>query len=134
MSSLLLYLPQQSGLLPKWLFFVSVVSSLNSLQSYRSPFYASQLYNAAPPNALASRTFGTWTFLSCVIRMYGAYFIDEPHVYDLTMATYAVALTHFLSEWLVFGSAKAKGRFVSPLCVATGSLLWMVCQRSAYLE
>ncbi|KAK2800125.1 hypothetical protein FQN50_008220 [Emmonsiellopsis sp. PD_5] len=133
MSSLLSYLPQHEGLLPKWLFFVSVVSVLNSSQAYLSATYTSQLYNSAPANGLQSRTFGTWTFLSAVLRAYAAYYIDEPHVYDLAMWTYAIAWTHFVSEWLIFGSAKPKGRFVSPLIVASGSLLWMAGQRGWYL-
>ena len=65
--------------------------------------------------------------------MYGAYFINEPHVYDLTMATYGIALTHFVSEWQLFGSARAKGRFMAPLMFASGSLAWMYTQRDFYL-
>ncbi|PGH10982.1 hypothetical protein AJ79_05133 [Helicocarpus griseus UAMH5409] len=132
--SLFSYLPQHEGLLPKWLFFVSIVSVLNSSQAYLNPTtYTAQLYNNAPANAVQSRTFGTWTFLSSVIRAYAAFYVNEPHVYDLAMWTYGIAFAHFVSEWLVFGSARAKGRFVSPLFVASGSLVWMATQRGWYL-
>ncbi|EEH41775.1 ergosterol biosynthesis protein [Paracoccidioides lutzii Pb01] len=130
--SLLSYLPQHEGLLPRWLFFVSIVSALNSSQAYLSSNYTAQLYNNAPANAVQSRTFGTWTFLSSIIRLYAAYYISESHVYDLAMWTYGIAFAHFVSEWLIFGSAKAKGRFISPLFVASGSLLWMATQRKWY--
>ncbi|ODH37359.1 hypothetical protein ACO22_02634 [Paracoccidioides brasiliensis] len=111
---------------------VSIVSALNSSQAYLSSNYAAQLYNNAPANAVQSRTFGTWTFLSSIIRLYAAYYISESHVYDLAMWTYGIAFAHFVSEWLIFGSAKAKGRFISPLFVASGSLLWMATQREWY--
>lgn len=159
MADLLTYLPPFDGLLPKWLFLVritcfilmypsihqlimfqvSVVSAANSLQAYRSEIYAAQLYNAkttdgrSAVNPLSARTFGTWTFLSAVVRMYAAYNITTPAVYDLAAWTYGIALVHFVGEWLGFGSAQLKGRFVSPLIVASGTLAWMLTQRDAYL-
>ncbi|EER22908.1 ergosterol biosynthesis protein [Coccidioides posadasii str. Silveira] len=132
--SLALYLPQHEGYLPKWLLLVSVVSTLNTLQAYTNPTYTGQLYAAGPVTPLSSRKFGTWTFLSSVIRFYAAYYISDPHVYDLAIWTYGIALAHFVSEWLVFGSARAKGRFVSPLVVASASFAWMITQRGWYVK
>jgi hypothetical protein len=65
--------------------------------------------------------------------MYAAYNISNPVVYDIAMWSYGIALVHFLSEWLLFGSARAKGRFLAPLVVATASLGWMATQREFYL-
>ncbi|KZZ93141.1 ergosterol biosynthesis protein [Ascosphaera apis ARSEF 7405] len=127
------YLPQHAGLLPKWLVLVAAVSSINSAQAYASPLYTSLIYNNSPQNPLHSRTFGTWTFLSSVVRCYAGYNINDPLVYSLAMWTYGIALAHFVGEWLLFGSAKAQGRFVSPLFVASGSLLWMWLQRDWYM-
>ncbi|KAJ5780261.1 hypothetical protein N7457_005421 [Penicillium paradoxum] len=134
MSQLLTYLPQYEGILPKWLVFVSVVSALNSVQAYVSPEYTSQLYSngKVPASPLSGRVFGTWTFLSAVIRMTAAYNMDNPVAYDLAMWTYAIALTHFVGE-LIFGNASLKGRFVSPLIVASCSIAMMFNQRDAYL-
>lgn len=118
---------------------VSVVSTANSLQAYRSETYAAQLYNArssdgrSAVNALSARTFGTWTFLSAVVRMYAAYNISTPVAYDLAAWTFGIALFHFVGELLGFGTAQLKGRFVSPLIVASGTLAWMLTQRDAYL-
>ncbi|RHZ51410.1 hypothetical protein CDV55_102764 [Aspergillus turcosus] len=140
MTDLLSYLPPFEGLLPKWLVLVSVISAANSLEAYRSDSYAAQLYNARTADGrsfvspLSSRTFGTWTFLSAVIRMYAAYNITTPVVYDLAIWSFGLALVHFVGEWLVFGSAQLKGRFVSPLIVASSTLAWMLSQREAYLS
>ena len=84
--------------------------------------------------ALSSRKFGTWTFLSSVVRLYAAYYVSDQHVYDLAMWTYGIALTHFVSEWLVFGTAKPKGRFLGPLVVASASFAWMFTQRGWYVK
>lgn len=125
------------------------MSSINSLQCYISPSYASQLYNASQNSdgdnhnnanntnnsaatPLSSRTFGTWTFLSAIIRMYAAYHIYDPLVYDIARWTYGIALLHFVSEWLVFGTARAQGRFLGPLIVASTSLGWMTLQKGWY--
>lgn len=119
---------------------VSVVSAINSLQCYRSDEYAAQLYNARTADGrsfatpLSSRTFGTWTFLSAVVRMYAAYHITTPAVYDLAVWSFGLALAHFVGEWLAFGTAQLKGRFVSPLIVASVTLTWMLTQREAYLS
>lgn len=151
LSSALAYLPPFEGLLPKWLVFVisqtliplllllltiqvSAVSALNSLQAYSSADYTSKLYTngSVACEPLSGRLFGTWTFLSAVIRMTAAYNITNPVAYDLAIWTYAIALTHFVGE-LVLGNASLKGRFLSPLIVASSSVAWMLTQREAYL-
>ena len=64
--------------------------------------------------------------------MYAAYNITDPLVYQLTLWTYVIALAHFLSEWLYFGSAKMGKGLLSPMIVATGSLTWMLLQWGFY--
>ncbi|KAL4875291.1 hypothetical protein BJY04DRAFT_202386 [Aspergillus karnatakaensis] len=139
MDQALSYLPPFEGLLPKWLALVSVISAANSVQAYFSEAYTAQLYNGRladgrpHSNAHSSRLFGTWTFVSAVVRFSAAYNITTPVAYDLAAWTFGIALVHFVGEWLGFGSAQPKGRFVSPLIVASASLTWMLTQRSAYL-
>lgn len=151
MAQLLECLPPFEGLLPKWLVFVrlpvshrgmpaypsfqvSVVSAVNSLQAYCSSDYTSKLYTngAVPVEPLSGRVFGTWTFLSAVVRMTAAYNITSPVAYDLAIWTYGIALAHFVGE-LVLGNASLRGRFLSPLIVASSSVAWMLTQREAYL-
>lgn len=115
------------------------MSAINSLQAYLSPEYGAALYNnqtngQSHTNALSGRIFGTWTFLSAVVRMTAAYHITTPVAYDLAAWTFGIALMHFVGEWLVYGSASLRGRFIGPLIVASSSLAWMLTQREAYLS
>ena len=112
-----------------------MVSAVNSLQAYSSSEYTSKLYTngAVPVEPLSGRVFGTWTFLSAVIRMTAAYNINSSIAYDLALWTYGIALAHFIGE-LVFGNASLRGRFLSPLIVASASVAWMLTQREAYLS
>lgn len=87
----------------------------------------------SPSTPLASRTFGTWTFLSSIVRAYAAYNIHNQVAYDMAFWTYGIALAHFLSEVGVYGSAQLRGRFVFPLLFATSALVWMGLQREHYL-
>lgn len=41
------------------------------------------------------------------------------------MWSYAIAWVHFMTEWLVYGTAVWGQGLVGPLFVATGSLIWM---------
>lgn len=65
--------------------------------------------------------------------MYAAYHITSPIAYDLAVWTFGIALGHFVTEWLGYGSAQLRGRFVSPLIVASGTMAWMLTQRAAYV-
>ncbi|KAI9756656.1 MAG: hypothetical protein M4579_003745 [Chaenotheca gracillima] len=128
------YLPQHEGLLPKWLLLVSLISALNSVQAYVSLGPTRQVYggprSTGQITSLGARTFGTWTFLSAVIRFRAAYAIDQPEVYLLAFTTFAIAGAHFGSEWLAFRTVQTpwkrggKGS-VGPLCVASITGVWM---------
>lgn len=133
-------IPTNPGLLPKWLVFISAVSFFNSAQTYfTGPNITRQVYAAKPAETtgLSSRTFGTWTLVSAVIRFYGGYYISNPQVYQLTFASYTIALLHFASEWLLYGttSLSAKGsKLAGPFIVATTSLIWMWTQWDYYVS
>ncbi|KAK9237023.1 hypothetical protein V1525DRAFT_405071 [Lipomyces kononenkoae] len=136
MAEYLKYLPQAPGLLPKWLLFISVVSAFNSAQSYFGGLSLTRrVYEANPAQVtgLSARTFGTWTFVTALVRLYGAYCIDNPAVYDITYATYIVAFMHFSSEWLIYKTAKLGKGLAGPLIVSTTTLVWMTLQRNYYL-
>ena len=84
--------------------------------------------------ALPSRIFGTYTFISAIIRLYAAYNIDNPQLYQLAICTYGVAWVHFMSEWLIFRTAQWGRAIAGPVCISTGSLLWMFSQWDYYVE
>ncbi|KAF1361085.1 ergosterol biosynthesis protein-like protein [Lizonia empirigonia] len=143
-SAISSWVPQAEGLLPKWLLFVSLVSTLNSIQAYSTLTYTSRVYNPTstdPPvkqpahvTWLSSRTFGTWTFLTSIIRFYAAYNINHPAFYQLAIWTYVVAFAHFGSEWFIFGTTRWGKALAGPVIVSTGSLVWMFSQWGYYVK
>lgn len=155
MDQLSSYLPPSEGFLPKWLLLVehavhhfiianasqiSVVSVGNSIQAYAQPTYAQRVYTGSksikgtPVNGLSSRTFGTWTLLSSVIRLYAAYYTSDPLIYQLAMWTYGIALFHFISELVVFKSTSLAPGSIAPLIVASSTFTWMFLQKDFYVE
>jgi hypothetical protein len=107
--------------LSSWLLVVSVVSTLNTIQCFFGPAVSRRIYHCRPQEVtpLASRLFGTWTLLSAVIRGVCSQQMENKPVYQLTMATFALALLHFGSEWLAYRSTNLKSPgLISPLIVA----------------
>ncbi|MCJ1469590.1 ergosterol biosynthesis protein [Pseudocyphellaria aurata] len=128
--------PAQDGYLPYWLLLISAVSTANSVQCYLTQTYTARVYSSPlrPVNPLSGRTFGTWTFLSGVVRLYAAYHIADPLLYQLALWTYGVALAHFATEWLVFGTARWGKGLAGPVLVSTGTLAWMLTQWGWYVR
>ena len=69
---------------------------------------------------LSARTFGTWTLLSAVVRLYAALDIHNPTLYKLALVSYYLAFGHFVSEVAVYKTA-GKGA-LSPFIVSCKSL------------
>ena len=90
--------------------------------------------STSPVTPLSARTFGTWTALSSIMRLYAAYNIQEKVVYEMCMWTFGIAFMHFFSEWLVFGTAKWGRGLAGPVAVATGTGAWMMLQWSWYVR
>ncbi|CCX12614.1 Erg28 like protein-domain-containing protein [Pyronema domesticum] len=134
MDAITAYLPQAEGYLPKWLLFVSAVAMFNSIQNYTTIALTQRVYSKRPQdvNTLSSRTFGTWTFLSAIVRCYAAYNIANQGVYDICIWSYLIAGAHFVSEWLIFGTASLGAGLTGPLVVSSSSLIWMLTQREFY--
>lgn len=129
---------------------MSVIAFGNSIQAYTTLHYTQRVYDgaagilkqqsagsastASPVTPLSARTFGTWTFLSSIVRLYTAYHIDNPIVYQLCLWTYVVAFGHFVSEWRVFRTASLSVPLAGPLVVSTLSLVWMWMQWDYYVR
>lgn len=130
------FIPSHPGLLPKWMLFISVVSLFNSAQTYVSGIKLTQrVYEGNPQQVtpLSARTFGTWTVLASIVRLYAAYHISNSAAYDIALSSYLLAGFHFGTEWLVFGTAKFGKGLLGPLVVASSSIVWMASQRNYYL-
>jgi len=155
MSSLISYLPPAEGLLPKWLLFISIVSMANSIQAYATLSATQRVYSgpntspvpegipartlkspasSSPVTALSARTFGTWTAITSVIRLYAAYNLENQAIYEMALWTFGVAWAHFMSEWLIFKTTKMGAGLAGPVVVSTTSLLWMWTQWDYYVK
>jgi hypothetical protein len=54
-------------------------------------------------------------------------------IYQLAFSSYALAGVHFVSEWLVFGTAKLGKGLMGPLIVSSVSMVWMLTQWNYYV-
>ncbi|KAG7717709.1 hypothetical protein KL933_002919 [Ogataea haglerorum] len=81
---------------------------------------------------LSARTFGTWTLLAAIVRIYASYNISNPQIYDMCLYSYVLAGLHFGLEWLVYKTARFGKGLLGPLVVASTSIVWMVSQRNEY--
>ncbi|KAI0995558.1 hypothetical protein K3495_g12621 [Podosphaera aphanis] len=144
MSFLQSYLPADKGLLPLWLLFISVISIGNSIQAYCTLSYTARVYNGSsawrknpaswqsPVTPLSARTFGTWTTIQSLVRMYAAYNISEVAFYQLAFCTFLVAFGHFMSEWIIYRTTSWGPGLAGPIFVSTGTLAWMLVQWNYY--
>ncbi|KAH8880282.1 hypothetical protein GQ53DRAFT_755257 [Thozetella sp. PMI_491] len=82
---------------------------------------------------LAARLFATYTFIAGLIRLYACYRLDDPAMYQMSMATHLIAGLHFASEILVYKTIKWSGPEIFPLVLGFGGFLWMCLQYNHYL-
>lgn len=94
----------------------------------------SAMKETSPVTPLSARTFGTWTAITAVVRLYAAYHIQVPVMYELALWTFGVAWAHFMSEWLVFKTTKMASGLAGPVIVSTTSLIWMWLQWDYYVK
>lgn len=62
--------------------------------------------------------------MSAVLRLYAAYNITNPVVYDLAIWSYVIAGWHFYSEWLIFGTASYACPVPNLLVFSEGLIVW----------
>ena len=113
-----------------------MVSIGNSVQAYVSLGPTRRVY-AGPRSSvtpLSARTFGTWTFISAVVRVYAAYNINDRAWYNTAMWVFGAAWVHFMSEWLVFRTATWGSGLAPSAIIATSSLIWMWAQKDFYVH
>ena len=54
-------------------------------------------------------------------------------MYEIVIWTFVVVWAHFVSEWLVFGTAKFGRGLAGPLVISTGTLGWLGVQYGWYV-
>ncbi|KAI9718294.1 MAG: hypothetical protein M1828_006758 [Chrysothrix sp. TS-e1954] len=114
---------------------VGLTSFFNTAQGHATTRYTRRIYNARPSEVtpLSSRTFGTWTALSGLVRLFAAYNITNQVAFDLGFSTFVIAWLHFVEEMAIWGTAGVDGGVVEPAIVSTLSAVWMWWTRNAYL-
>jgi hypothetical protein len=112
------------------------MSAFSAVASYRSEDLTRRTYqgpaSARQLTGLSARLFGTWTLLSTVARAYAAYHISSKELYAIAFSTYAIAVVHFGSEWLVFKTMTMRSGLLPPFTVASVTTIWMAVQRGHY--
>ncbi|KAI0254960.1 Erg28-like protein [Lactifluus subvellereus] len=132
------FLPQGDGYLPIWQVVVAGAALFNTVQTFLTLHLTKRLYNNVPETQpvtpLQARTFGIWTLTASVVRLYAAYNIQNKAIYDMALLTYLFAFAHFSSEILIFRTARIGIPILSPVIVATTSLVWMISQYDFYVK
>ncbi|SAL95803.1 hypothetical protein [Absidia glauca] len=124
------------GYLPKWLLFTSALGIFNTIQNFCTDSLTKRVYAGKPEQVtpLSARLFATWTWSVSMIRIYAAFHLQHRFMYDLGIWTYVIALTHYTGELFVFRGCKFNGPFLSPLCVAVTSLIWLTQVKDQYVK
>lgn len=107
----------------------------NSVQCYLTTTYTRRVYSRAGAQVtpLSARTFGTWTFVSALVRLAAAFDATSRPLYLLAFATYAIAFAHFASELLLYRTTSWGSGLMGPAVVSTSSMVWMLWQWDAYI-
>ncbi|KAL7628030.1 hypothetical protein AAE478_002226 [Parahypoxylon ruwenzoriense] len=88
---------------------------------------------APPPHQLLSHVYGVKNFYTSFIRLYAAYHITNPQLYDLAIWTFVGVLFLYITEVFVYKTARFR-EAAFPYVIAGISLVWMVMQRDWYLS
>lgn len=72
--------------------------------------------------------------MQSMIRLYAAYHISNPQLYQMAFLTYAVAFVHFIGEWFVFGTVKWGAPIAGPVIISSSGLVWMWLQWGYYVQ
>ena len=125
-------------LLPPWLLVIAAVSFFNTLQCFTGTAATELVYSGSKGKhevtPLMARMFANWTMLSAFIRFQcSRNCYRQRLLYQVTMFTFAMALLHFSFECIVYGTVEFNSfGFLSPLFVASISLIWMTRHYSFY--
>ncbi|KAJ2851020.1 ergosterol biosynthesis protein [Coemansia brasiliensis] len=125
------------GGLPKFIWLSAAFSVFNTVQCMVQPLgMTRRIYSQQPQQVtpLTSHLFAAWTALSAVLRYKCAFNMGNALLYDITLWSFVIAGTHFMSEFLVFKTVKVPGPVLSTFVVAITSILWMIKDRDIYIH
>lgn len=83
---------------------------------------------------LAARLFGVYTILAGVVRLYGAYRVHDPVLYQMCLFTHVLAATHYTSEIFIFKTCRLGWEHAFPLGAGFSGSIWMTLQYANYVK
>ncbi|PLB44536.1 hypothetical protein P170DRAFT_440803 [Aspergillus steynii IBT 23096] len=101
----------ERGYLPYFLLFASLSALLHSISTYISPIPALQQFSgplAPPKTPLLAHVYGMKNVYSGLIRLYAAYNISNPQLYDLATVTFVGVLVLYVGELWVWRTVRVQ--------------------------
>lgn len=112
------------SILPLCLIFVAILRVGSAVVGYADAgIFRRRVFNEAPPRevtALAGRTFGVWTAVTCTLCLLRAVFVDEYRIHYAALAPFVLAIAYFALELFLYGTLNVRGA-LSPFIVASKS-------------
>lgn len=87
---------------------------------------------APPPHPLLAHTYGVKNIYTGLIRLYAAYYIANPQVYDLAIWTFIGVLFLYATETFIYKTSRLR-EAIFPFITSGSALVWMMNQRDWYL-
>lgn len=101
------------------------VSAGTALKAFSGP--------AAPPaHPLLAHTYGVKNIYTGLIRLYAAYYITNPQVYDLAICTFVGVLFLYSTETFIYKTSRLREALFA-FVMAGSAVVWMTTQRGWYL-
>ncbi|KAI0160952.1 ergosterol biosynthesis protein-like protein Erg28 [Hypoxylon sp. FL1284] len=88
---------------------------------------------APPPHPLLAHVYGVKNSYTSIIRLYAAYNLANPLVYDLAVFSFVGVLFLYISEAFVYRTVGLR-EACFPYVIAGSCFVWMVFQRDWYLS
>ncbi|KAJ9142345.1 hypothetical protein NKR23_g7273 [Pleurostoma richardsiae] len=130
-------LPQSDGYLPYFLLLLSIMAITHSVVCYlASPDASLKQFSGPkrpPPEALTARLYGLKNVYTGLIRLYAAYDIHNPALYDLALCTFLGVTFLYTTEMLIYRTSRPR-ELVIPFINCSTAIVWMLSQRSWYLS
>lgn len=83
------------------------------------------------PTGLLARVYATKNLYTSLIRLYAAYHVANPQLYDLAAATFAGVLWLYGTELAIYKTVRIR-QASFPFVTAGVGLVWMLLQRDWY--
>lgn len=82
-------------------------------------------------HALTAHVYGIKNFYTAMIRLYAAYNIHDPQLYNLAILTWVGVLFLFSTELFIWQTVRAKEGWI-PIATSVVGLYWMMTQKEWY--